>query len=98
MDYLERVYPFGKFKDQKLKDIDTAYLVYAIENFDLSEDLKYDIEWTLLYKIKAFTSFSNYLQLIFDIEDCKFSRKQQEYLLAFIDRDIYEEREISKFK
>jgi len=32
-------FPFGKFKGAYIDDIETSYLVYALENFDLKDDL-----------------------------------------------------------
>ena len=35
-----RNFPFGKFKGQKISCIDTKYLVHALEEFTLPEDLQ----------------------------------------------------------
>lgn len=32
-------FPFGKFKGTSIKYIETSYLVYALENFDVKDDL-----------------------------------------------------------
>jgi hypothetical protein len=32
-------FPFGKFKGTYIDDIETSYLIYALENFDMKGDL-----------------------------------------------------------
>jgi len=98
MSYFERLFPFGKFRDYKLQDVDTAYLIHALENFDLSEELKHDINRTLLYKIKAFNLFQSYLEKIIDNSKLSYSQEQKEELYVSLSYDMYLEDLISNFK
>jgi hypothetical protein len=98
MNYFERLFPFGKFRDYRLQDVDTAYLIHALENFDLSEELKHDINRTLLYKIKAFNLFQSYLEDIIDNSELRYSDEQKQEILASLSNDIQLEELISNFK
>jgi hypothetical protein len=98
MSCIKRLFPFGKFRDYRLQDVDTAYLIHALENFELSEDLIYDINRTLMYKIKAFNLFQSFLEDIIDSSELTYSDEQKQELLASLSNDIQIEELISNFK
>ena len=43
-------FPFGKFKGSYIDDIETSYLVYALENFDMKEDLSGAIKVEIAFR------------------------------------------------
>ena len=43
-------FPFGKFKNFYIHDIETSYLVYALENFDIKEDLSGAIKAEIAFR------------------------------------------------
>ena len=54
-------FPFGKFRNVELHKVDTPYLVYALENFELSDDLKHAISKVVFHKLRAHEYFSELL-------------------------------------
>lgn len=46
-----QVFPFGKFKDQDIYEIDTKYLVHALENYTLPKDLVFAIKRVIAHKL-----------------------------------------------
>lgn len=54
-------FPFGKFRNVELHKVDTPYLVYALENFELSDELKHAITKVVFHKLRVHEYFSELL-------------------------------------
>jgi len=62
-------FPFGKFRNVELHKVDTPYLVYALENFELSDDLKHAISKVVFHKLRVHEYFKNILSNVSDESD-----------------------------
>ena len=51
-NYKFKVFPFGKYKGTFLKELPLTYVVYALEEFNLPEDLEADLQKTLVQRLK----------------------------------------------
>lgn len=54
MEYL--VFPFGKYKGVKLKDLPSTYIVLALEKFDLPNELESELYFIALGRLTAFST------------------------------------------
>lgn len=52
-------FPFGKYKGQRLEDIPSSYLVYALKEFDLPEELTTCIKMVIVRDLDL-NKFSNF--------------------------------------
>lgn len=59
MEYL--VFPFGKYKGTKLKELPSTYIVLALEKFDLPDELKWELNFIVLGRLEAFSTFQKLL-------------------------------------
>lgn len=59
MEYL--VFPFGKYKGTKLEELPSTYIVLALEKFDLPIELKCELNFILLGRLEAFSTFKRIL-------------------------------------
>ena len=57
MEYL--VFPFGKYKGEKLKDLPSTYIVLALEKFDLPFELKESMSHILLGRFEIYSQFKD---------------------------------------
>lgn len=60
MEYL--VFPFGKYKGVLLNELPSTYIVLSLEQFDLPEELKLEIFYILLGRLKVYTSMRSHLE------------------------------------
>lgn len=60
MQYL--VFPFGKYKGVKIKDLPSTYIVLALETFDLPVDLNDQLYGTLMGRLKVYSGVQNLLK------------------------------------
>lgn len=44
-------FPFGKYKGTSLAELPTNYICHAIENFDLPEELSFDLKFILALRL-----------------------------------------------
>ena len=49
------VFPFGKFKGVAIHAIESNYIVYALENFDLPDDLKNQLRYEIFNRFSIQT-------------------------------------------
>jgi hypothetical protein len=98
MSYFERLFPFGKFKNVQLQNVDTAYLIHSLENFELSDDLIWDIKWMILFKVKGFQMFQLFLEDVISNSELKYTNQQIEELVLSLSNNIETEDKISNFK
>jgi uncharacterized protein (DUF3820 family) len=49
------VFPFGKYKGVKLKDLPSTYIVLAIEQFELPEELASELHKILLGRLNVYS-------------------------------------------
>jgi|AntRauTorcE11897_2_1112592.scaffolds.fasta_scaffold97158_1 hypothetical protein len=98
MHYFERLFPFGKFKNVQLQNVDTAYLIHSLENFELSDDLIWDIKWMILFKVKGFQMFQLFLEDVISNSELKYTNQQIEELVLSLSNNIETEDKISNFK
>jgi uncharacterized protein (DUF3820 family) len=55
MEYL--VFPFGKYKGVALTELPSTYIVFALETFQLPDELNRELRQILLGRLKVFTKF-----------------------------------------
>ena len=60
MEYL--VFPFGKYKGVELKELPSTYIVLALEKFDLPDELKKELQYILLGRLKVYSSNLNHIK------------------------------------
>lgn len=53
MEYL--VFPFGKYKGEKLTDLPSTYIVLALEKFELPEELQIELSRILLGRLGVYS-------------------------------------------
>lgn len=56
MNYL--VFPFGKYKGVKLKDLPSTYIVLVLEKYELPEELVKELRYILLGRFNVFSNSS----------------------------------------
>lgn len=83
MEYL--VFTFGKYKGTKLEELPSTYIVLALEKFDLPIELKYELNFILLGRLEAFSTFKKILAVktksdISKIVDNLINRYQKSYV------------------
>lgn len=61
MEYL--VFPFGKYKGTKLEELPSTYIVLALEKFDLPIELKVQLNFIVLGRLEAFSTFKKLLKV-----------------------------------
>ena len=49
------VFPFGKYKGTKLKDLPSTYIVLALEKFELPEELISELRMILFSRLNVWT-------------------------------------------
>lgn len=49
------VFPFGKYKGVKLKDLPSTYIVLALESFALPEELNKELHLIIYGRLRLFT-------------------------------------------
>ena len=62
MEYL--VFPFGKYKGEKLTDLPSTYIVMALEKFDLPEELVVELRMILYGRLNCWNVFTNICESI----------------------------------
>ena len=53
------VFPFGKYKGVKLKELPSTYIVLALEKFELPEDLSNEMTLILFGRLNIFSMIRN---------------------------------------
>jgi hypothetical protein len=53
------VFPFGKYKGVKLKDLPSTYIVLSLEQFELPIDLHNELRFILLGRLNVYSSVKN---------------------------------------
>lgn len=56
--------PFGKYKGVKIEDLPTEYMAYALEKFDLPDELKMQILVCLFLNVKGTHIIDEYVKKI----------------------------------
>ena len=59
MEYL--VFPFGKYKGEKLQDLPSTYIVLALDKFDLPDELHSELYFIILGRLRAFSTIGSEL-------------------------------------
>lgn len=59
MEYL--VFPFGKYKGVVLNELPSTYIVLALEQFDLPQELRMELGGVLLGRFLVFSSIKDHL-------------------------------------
>ena len=62
MEYL--VFPFGKYKGEKLEDLPSTYIVLALEKFDLPEELLKELKLILFGRLNYFSEMNEFVESI----------------------------------
>ena len=57
MEYL--VFPFGKYKGVKLRELPSAYIVLALESFDLPQELSTELFRVLMGRFGLFSTMAD---------------------------------------
>lgn len=57
MEYL--VFPFGKYKGVKLRELPSTYIVLALESFDLPEELNNELSRVLMGRFGLFSTIAD---------------------------------------
>jgi uncharacterized protein (DUF3820 family) len=60
MEYL--VFPFGKYKGVKIKDLPSTYIVLALEKYELPKELYYELYCTLLGRLTVYSGIHYLMQ------------------------------------
>lgn len=68
MEYL--VFPFGKYKGVKLRELPSTYIVLALESFDLPEELSTELFRVLMGRFGLFSTMA----------DSCFKRSKKEFI------------------
>ena len=73
MEYL--VFPFGKYKGEKLEDLPSTYIVLALEKFELPDELRLKLSGIILGRFKV------YSQLLYKLDNL--SKKEFRDLIKY---------------
>ena len=59
MEYL--VFPFGKYKGEKLEDLPSTYIVLALEKFELPDELQEELTHIIFGRLRVYTTIRTHM-------------------------------------